>query len=158
VKIADPIRYKLTGGEHYRVESPCGRPHFVHPATIPSPKIYVVSCGGQVLYVGSTRQRIASRFYGAFAANGETGYYGYPWRSDGRQMHLDIWILTFDSSVEIQRELETIEAEVVFCVRQRSDQWPLFQTEIHFHPSKKEHRSLAARIYDFATNETPNRV
>lgn len=151
MKAEDPIRYKLTVGERYRVVSPCGRPHFVHPVTIPSPKVYVVSCDNQILYVGSTCQPIASRLYGGFTAKGESGYHGYAWRTHGSQMLLDIWILTLDSGVDVQRELETIEAEVVFCIRQHSGNWPLLQTEIHFHPSNAEHRSVAARIYAVAT-------
>lgn len=152
VKSSEPIRYKLTAGNRYRVESPCGRAHFVAPATTASPKIYVVSRDAQVLYVGLTQQPIARRFYGAFTANGATGYYGYQWRDSTDPMHLDIWIFSFAATAEIQRELETIEAEVIFLARQRGGQWPLFQNEIHFHESADSHRSLAARIYEFATN------
>jgi hypothetical protein len=43
------------------------------------------------------------------------------------------------------KELETVEAEVVFLIR-CAGQWPRGQTEIHFHPSEKEHRDLAAKI------------
>jgi hypothetical protein len=152
VKAEKAIRYKLTVDGRYRVLSPCGRPHFVHPVTIPSPKIYVVSCDNRILYVGSTCQPIARRLYGGFTAKGESGYHGYAWRTHGSQMLLDIWIVTLNSGVEILRELETIEAEVVFCIRQRSGNWPPLQTEIHFHQSTNKHRNLAVRIYDFATS------
>jgi hypothetical protein len=152
MKTVDHVRYKLTIGERYAVESPCGRPHFVAPAAGRAPKIYVVSRKGEVLYVGKTCQRIASRFYGAFAAKGETGYYGYQWRGSKEPMDLDIWILSFDGDANVDRELETIEAEVIFCIREQSGQWPLFQNEIHFHPSSNEHREIASRIFRAVSN------
>jgi hypothetical protein len=141
----------LTVETHYSVVSPCGKPHFVKPATNKkSPKIYVVSREGKILYVGSTRQPMASRFSGAFAADGKGGYYGYPWKKAGGQMNLDIWIFSFPTNMgeaASTRELETIEAEVVFCVRRHSDHWPLAQTEIHFHESEASHREVAEKIY-----------
>ena len=42
--------------------------------------------------------------------------------------------------------IETVEAEVVFLLRQKLCQWPEYQTEIHFHPSGPVHRELARRI------------
>ncbi|WP_208456081.1 hypothetical protein [Burkholderia ubonensis] len=44
-------------------------------------------------------------------------------------------------------DIETIEAEVVYLVRQ-AGQWPKFQTEIHFHPSSADHRQWASTIAD----------
>jgi hypothetical protein len=38
--------------------------------------------------------------------------------------------------------IETVEAEVVFLIR-AAGQWPLWQTEIHFHPSSQVHRDTA---------------
>jgi len=38
-----------------------------------------------------------------------------------------------------------VEAEIVFLVRS-AGQWPIGQTEIHFHPSGNEHRELATTI------------
>lgn len=42
-------------------------------------------------------------------------------------------------------DIETVEAEVVFLIRS-AGQWPLFQTEIHFHESNEEHRRIAKEI------------
>ena len=39
----------------------------------------------------------------------------------------------------------TVEAEVVFLIRS-AGQWPLHQTEIHFHPSTQIHRDAAASV------------
>lgn len=42
-------------------------------------------------------------------------------------------------------DVETIEAEIVFMIREMG-QWPLYQTEIHFHPSNSDHRDIAKAI------------
>lgn len=43
-------------------------------------------------------------------------------------------------------EVETIEAEIVFLIRQMGGQWPAHQTEIHFHASESRHREAAETI------------
>jgi hypothetical protein len=54
------------------------------------------------------------------------------------------------------RDIETVEAEVVFLIRSKG-QWPLFQTEIHFHESSEQHRMIAAAIIGhFYQCETQN--
>jgi len=52
------------------------------------------------------------------------------------------------------RDMETIEAEVVFLATQAGD-WPEGQTEIHFHPSTPEHREIATSIWRSVTSPTP---
>ncbi len=42
-------------------------------------------------------------------------------------------------------DIETVEAEVVYRIR-HAGQWPQYQTEIHFHESKRVHRDVAASI------------
>jgi hypothetical protein len=44
-----------------------------------------------------------------------------------------------------ERDIETVEAEVVYLIRS-AGQWPKFQTEIHFYPSTPHHRKMAAKI------------
>jgi len=81
-----------------------------------------------------------------FSANGETGYHGYAWRHNYTQAVLDIWCHEDAPPENPDRDIETIEAEVVFLAR-LAGQWPAGQTEIHFHPSAQEHREAAARIW-----------
>ena len=45
--------------------------------------------------------------------------------------------------------IETVEAEVVFLIRQEYGQWPEHQTEIHFHKSNDIHRKAAEDIINF---------
>lgn len=58
---------------------------------------------------------------------------------------MDIWCHEDAPQERADRDVETIEAEVVFLIRQ-ARQWPRFQTEIHFHESNDEHRRIAAKI------------
>src|SRR6266481_2316716 len=71
---------------------------------------------------------------------------GYAWRHNYTQAVLDIWCHEDAPPENPDRDIETIEAEVVFLAR-LAGQWPAGQTEIHFHPSAQEHREAAARIW-----------
>lgn len=108
------------------------------------PKLYVVVSGGELIYVGVTKRTIQARFYNGWNANGKNGYHGYAWRHTHTEAELYVWSHE-DAPEGSTLDLETVEAEVVFLIR-NSGQWPRSQTEIHFHPSRKEHRELARRI------------
>ncbi|MCC6285547.1 MAG: hypothetical protein IT439_09655 [Phycisphaerales bacterium] len=72
---------------------------------------------------------------------------------------LDVWCPTSASGPLTPVDAETIEAEIVFLIRQ-SGQWPMYQTEIHFHESNADHRRIAAEImahYGPAPNQ-PDRL
>jgi len=49
--------------------------------------------------------------------------------------------------------LECIETEVVFLYRTKFNQWPKYQTEIHFHQTTAEHRALAAQVFGYFPGE-----
>jgi hypothetical protein len=72
------------------------------------------------------------------------GYHGYAWRHHHAKAMLDVWCHE-DARDRDTIDIETIEAEVVFLIR-GAGQWPLHQTEIHFHPSTQQHRVVAAEI------------
>ena len=57
---------------------------------------------------------------------------------------MDVWCHE-DAPEQSTLDIETIEAEVVFLIR-GAGQWPLHQTEIHFHPSTQLQRDMAAAI------------
>ena len=120
---------------------------FVPPASIGKrPKLYVISKGARLLYVGFTTQPMADRLRQGLTANGGHGYSGYPWRRRKQTLSLTIWYL--DGANATPTNLEAIEAEVVFLYRHESGQWPEEQTEIHFHPSNNRHQQFAKRIVD----------
>jgi len=127
---------------------------FLKPVTCPGiPKLYVIGHAGAIIYVGYTRQPVASRLRLGFEAQGEHGYWGYSWKA---LPYVDLLIWCFPS--EERKTIETVEAEVVYLVRKNTGQWPSHQTEIHFHDSSSEQRSLAQNVYqayvDYATSTT----
>jgi hypothetical protein len=110
------------------------------------PKLYVVVAKERVVYVGVTRQTMSSRLRYGFTATGKHGYHGYAWPHKHTQASLYVWAAHEDAGSSLL-DVETIEAEVVFLVRQRTGQWPSGQTEIHFHPSFQVHRKAAAAVW-----------
>lgn len=115
---------------------------FEKPATAKGPKLYIVQRKNKVLYVGITCQSITNRLRYGFQAKGRGGYYGYKWKGIKGNLDLLIWYFP-DAS---PKSIEAVEAEVVFTIRHRTDAWPSFQTEIHFHKASKKERDLAGII------------
>ena len=146
--ISDPERYKLSfDSASFVVQCQKGTPKFSGIATSKKPKLYIVSVDEQPIYVGVTKQSVRNRLRLGWSANGKSGYYGYAWRHHLKEAHIDIWCHEDAPDENPALDIETIEAEVVFLIRS-AGQWPLHQTEIHFHPSTQEHRAIAARIID----------
>lgn len=107
------------------------------------PKLYLVTSKKEIVYVGISRQSLAARLRYGFNANGKNGYHGYRWAKTNGRYCVHCWL--FDETLD-DKELETIEAEIVFLLRKDTEQWPKHQTEIHFHESTKYHRQIAARL------------
>lgn len=139
-----PDRYLLQfTPNQFTCTCPKGTPRFSGLATKLLHKLYVISIENVPIYVGITSQSMRNRLRYGFSADGSSGYHGYAWRNHHTQATLDIWCLA--DPEKTKKDLETIEAEVVFLIRQ-SGQWPASQTEIHFHPSTEEHREAARSI------------
>ena len=109
------------------------------------PKLYVVRNRSRVIYVGHTRQPIRNRLRYGLQATGKGGYYGYSWK-ELREVHLLIWCFPWEPTERV----ESIEAEVVYLVRNDTGQWPGYQTEIHFHSVREEEKKVAELIYQEA--------
>jgi hypothetical protein len=107
------------------------------------PKLYIISHNRKPIYVGITTQPIKSRLRYGFSAVGVGGYYGYAWRRKYKEVELHLW---FQKDGRNLTDIETIEAEVVYEIRNQLGQWPEQQTEIHFHQSEKIHREAARKI------------
>lgn len=147
MKVTEAGRYLLRfDATSFSVEGPDGRPNFSGLANAKAPKLYVVSSKGVPVYVGITRQPMRNRLRFGWKATGEHGYHGYAWRRHLREAHLDIWCHEDAPATNASHDIETIEAELVFLIRQISGQWPKYQTEIHFRQSKESHRRAAAGI------------
>jgi len=96
-----------------------------------------------------------ARFRLGFKATGENGYHGYAWRRELKQAQLFIWAHENAPTVNAERDIETVEAEIVFLAR-LAGQWPAYQTEIHFHPSNQIHRDVAAQVWSAVMQSRPN--
>ena len=147
MQMSEPLTYRITFNAVgiTGVMALDGSAKFSGPATSKKPKLYVVAHNQQPLYVGVTRQSIRDRLRAGFQAKGNHGYYGYQWRHSLSSADVDIW-LQKGGDMDNMADIETVEAEVVFLIRQNSGQWPEFQTEIHFHRSNAMHRVAAQKI------------
>ena len=146
MKIEGPERYSLTyTPEKFTVLCKKGTTKFSGIAIDPMPKLYVASVAGKPIYVGITKQRMQTRLRYGWKASGKHGYHGYAWRHSGGEADLDVWGHA-DAMARNVRDIETVEAEVVYLIRQQG-QWPEFQTEIHFYQSTDIHRRVAADIF-----------
>lgn len=146
MKITGPEKYRLMcTASTFAVTCERGTPKFSKLASSTIPKLYAVCVERQPIYIGITKQPIRTRLRYGFSADGTTGYYGYSWRHKIAEATLSIWFQE-DSQDGSTQDIETIEAEVVFLAR-CTGQWPLYQTEIHFHQSDETHRSVAAKIW-----------
>ena len=147
MRLVGPDRYRLYfNSRRFTVRGPNGDSKFRGRAAARRPKLYVVSRNRRPFYVGIAVQGMRGRLRLGWKANLKTGYRGYAWRRHYSDAALHIWYLEPAQGASGRREIETIEAEVVFGLRRAKRQWPRHQTEIHFHPSSTEHRKLAANV------------
>jgi hypothetical protein len=114
---------------------------FPTPLTRRGNKIYLVGKNGRIHYVGATKQPMATRLRNGVQPNRRTGYHGYQWLKENGSHCLITWML------DNTQNTETIEAEIVYLFRKYYGQWPKYQTEIHFHQSKRKEREAAKKIF-----------
>jgi hypothetical protein len=147
MNLAGPQKYEMTlTPDSVSVLCEKGTNRFSGLATNDLPKLYIVSVKGKPVYVGLTRQVVRSRLRIGMKADGKNGYHGYAWRRNNKSATLNVWC-HMDAKGRNVADIETVEAEVVFLIRQHMDQWPASQTEIHFHPSNAKHREAAKKIF-----------
>ena len=152
MRLTGPDRYNLTFDisldNRCGVRCSKGTGRFSGLSTRKIPKLYVVSRDEHPIYVGVTVRPMGERLRVGFTADGRTGYHGYAWRRLFKDAVLDVWCLSDAAEPVAALDAETVEAEVVFLIRQ-AGQWPAHQTEIHFHQSSPDHRRLAAEIMGY---------
>ena len=149
MKLTGPDKYRLsiTKLTAYTVSNAAGGNTFKGRAASKVPKLYVVSNNGIPVYVGITKQSMCNRLRMGFQASGESGYHGYAWRRHLKSVDLDIWYDEDDVERKM-KDVEAVEAELVYLIRKNLDQWPKYQTEIHFHQSTPAHRKQAKAIFN----------
>jgi hypothetical protein len=148
VQMSGPERFALTfTPEDYTVTCSAGRPRFSGGATTRKPKLYIASVDEKPFYVGQTVTPMATRMWIGWNRKGEGGNHGYKWRHHILRANLDVWVhedpIGNDNPA---RDVETVEAEIVFLIRLHTGQWAIYQTEIHFYQSTDEHRRVARAI------------
>jgi len=146
MKLVGPERYEMTlTRKRFTISTPSGVQELSSRAQARRPKLYVVARGRRPVYVGITNQPIRARLRLGWSADGSHGYYGYAFRRHLKAASVFIWFHPRVAGKKAIRELETIEAEVAYIVRKQG-QWPAFQTEIHFYPSRAAHRRAARAV------------
>jgi len=109
-------------------------------------KIYVITNGKDILYVGKTSQSMSSRLRGGMnITDPHFGYHGYKWIKDGERLSLHCFAMS--DNVD-EKTLEAIEAELVYNYRANTGKWPECQNEIHFFNTGEEAKEIAKQMYD----------
>jgi hypothetical protein len=129
--------------------------NFSSPLTKTSlPKLYIISIDKEVVYIGFTSQSITTRLNSGLKADGLNGYHGYKWKNVQDEFELSVFVFQnmFGDHTEENKMyyqfVETIEAELVYLIRNKTGNWPRYQSEIHFHYEKtKTAKEKALDIY-----------
>ena len=118
-------------------------------------KIYIISSGEEVLYVGEAGTSIKTRLergcddfnHSETTGKSRHGYRGYKWLDTNNPLTLTVAIF---HNADIKREdVEAIEAEIVYLIRRHKGLWPTGQNEIHFNNvDGATARAHAQSIYD----------
>ena len=150
MELSEPLKYEITveNFTNYSVKGPNGTKTFKAPVTTSGPKLYVFSNKNNIIYIGQTIQGMSARLRLGFKADGTGGYWGYKWRNELKKADLYIWTLIETPKENELYTLESIESEVVYHFRSQKNQWPKYQTEIHFHETNEKHRKMAIDIYN----------
>ena len=120
---------------------------FIKPLTEKIYKLYIIKNSSDFLYIGITRQSLRNRFRMGLNSEGKNGYHGYKWKNHNK---IQLFVWCFQNFNETQ--LENIEAEIVYLVRNKTNNWPLYQNEIHFNNNFKEGKRIAKSIFKILDN------
>ena len=145
MKVGKHNSYKISisGGKYQCIEVNGERGNGFIPTDVADnmPKLYVVKHNGEAYYVRITRQDIRKRLRYGFSAKGTHGYYGYKWK-ELDEAELMIWSFP-NNPIE---DVEAIEAELVYFIREKTGRWPKYQMEIHFHGASELQMKAAKLI------------
>ena len=106
-------------------------------------KLYVLKEENDYIYVGVTQQSLITRLKSGLKANGKNGYHGYKWKN---KKSVNVYVWCFNELN--QNEIENIEAELVFIIRQKKNKWPLQQNEIHFNNEFDNGNKIALKVFE----------
>lgn len=111
-------------------------------------KVYLVidTDNNHFLYVGEARTSMKKRFQQSFGSyryfkrydRKRGGYGGYKWIGQGLGEHPKVVVIQFTDSNIDRKMVEAVESELVYLIRNTTQDWPLYQNEIHFYSSKED--------------------
>lgn len=113
-------------------------------------KLYLVRDDEFYQYIGTTFQPINSRLGQGLKADGKNGYHGYKWKNKSK---IELFIWTFHGLNK--SEIENIEAEIAFRIRNKFGKWILSQNEIHFNNNFIYGKVIAEDIFDYIEAKYP---
>ena len=105
-------------------------------------KLYVIADNIFYQYVGITIQSIKKRLSQGLKAKGKSGYHGYKWKNKNE---VNIFIFVFDDATD-KEQIENIEAELCFKIREKHGKWCVAQNEIHFNNNFNSGNVIAGEI------------
>jgi hypothetical protein len=111
--------------------------------------IYIFYHKNRLIRIGETASGF-TRIYKGFSSplrlkNGKKNYYAYSWRQDYRNEKIRVVYFSLD---QLDKEAEkpevrrSIEAEIAFQIRLKSEKWPVRMTEIHFSEKLRSNRKI----------------
>ena len=148
-QLATPLQFDLTltaSKITQRVDTLTGKQLRAFPQALAkrdSYKLYVYKAGNEIQYVGVTKMSLATRYW--YGSNKKFKY-GYQFLHHA-QLKLYVW--TFPSLK--QRQVENIEAELAYLIRNKTGRWPESQNEIHFNNDFALGSAVAAKLYEHLT-------
>jgi hypothetical protein len=86
-----------------------------------------MSDDNEIVYIGKADRSISNRLRQGLNQDGKSGYHGYPWK---HLKHINIHCLSIPNCDK--KEIQALEAELVYLYRNKNNIWPLYQNEIHF--------------------------
>lgn len=157
MKIETPHKYRLvikTKNAYEVVLDGEERNGFRSPDTKVCPKLYVITQGSKIHYVGITNRPMSARINYGLKAKGTNGYHGYKWKTAKGNLELFVWSFPKSSGKKFIREIETVEAEFAYLVRNKTGNWPISQNEIHFYTSTEQHRKASVKMLSYCRVES----
>lgn len=113
-------------------------------------KIYLVKTPDFYQYVGATIQAIHTELNQGLNSKGENGYHGYKWKSYDK---VELFVWTFEGIVKSQ--MEAIEAELVYQIRNKYGRWTDSQNEIHFNNKFPFAIEIGKDLFTYIEREYP---
>jgi len=113
-------------------------------------KIYLLKNADFYQYVGATTQPIDKKLKQGLRGNAKYGYHGYKWKN---QEIIECFVWIFNGFTK--KQMEAVEAELVFQIRSKYRRWPEYQNEIHFNNHFELGKDISKEIFNYLESTYP---